>query len=143
MKDKGILMVKQSDIEQLLERYLRLRRVSGGNDFTNKGNHLDEDSLAAFVEGNLARRQAGSIVAHLADCSFCRHNTAELVKLDFALAGEILPSAAETDSAPASVSDVLHKLFSRIFGSADDAVFAHQDGEEEKSEEEKIAAEEK
>ncbi|PND82644.1 hypothetical protein C1X11_27985, partial [Escherichia coli] len=72
------------------------------------------------------------------DCSFCRHVTAELVRLDFAFADQeaAMPATAR-QSEPTSVSDVLSNLLSRIFGTSDSAVLAHQEPEEEKKEEDK------
>jgi anti-sigma factor RsiW len=97
---------------------------------------LDEDTLTAFVEGNLSPRESAPAISHLVDCSFCRHVTAELVRLDFAFADEAAPlPATAQQSEPASVSDVLSNLLSRIFGStSDSAVLAHQEPEEEKKE---------
>jgi hypothetical protein len=91
--------------------------------------------LTAFVEGNLSERESTPIVSHLVDCSFCRHVTAELLRLDFAFAGEEAPVRV-IESAPTSVSDVLNNLLSRIFGTSDSAVLAHQEPEEKEDEEE-------
>jgi hypothetical protein len=113
-------------IQGLLGSYLRFRSV---NESLNNDKHLDDDSLTAFVEGNLSERESAPILSHLVDCSFCRHVTAELVKLDFAFAGEEA-TAPVVESAPSSVSDVLNNLLSRIFGTSDSAVLAHQEPEE-------------
>jgi lipase chaperone LimK len=119
-------------IQGLLGNYLRFRSANAG---LSNDKHLDDDSLTAFVEGNLSERESTPIVSHLVDCSFCRHVTAELVKLDFAFAGEEAP-APVIESAPQSVSDVLNNLLSRIFGTSDSAVFAHEQKEEKEEEEE-------
>lgn len=95
--------------------------------------HLDEDSLAAFVEGNISPREAGPMVRHLVDCSFCRHVTTELIRLDMAFADAPAPSRTVEGAEPASVADVLNGLLSKIFGTRDGAVFAHNE-DEEKSE---------
>ena len=89
--------------------------------------HLDHDTLAAFTEGTLSERESAPAVAHLSACSFCRHITAELVRLDADLADE--PVAAQTfeTSAPSKVSEVLSGLFEKIFGGAENAVFAHEE----------------
>ena len=120
-------------IQGLLGNYLRFRSA---NAIISNDKHLDDDSLTAFVEGNLSERESTPIVSHLVDCSFCRHVTAELVKLDFAFAGEEAPMPV-AQSAPTSVSDVLNNLLSRIFGTSDSAVLAHQEPEEKEDEEEK------
>ena len=113
----------------LLDRYLNHQATSTGN---HADSHLDEDSLSAFVEGNLSEREAAPIVSHLVDCSFCRHVTADLSRLDLAFADE--PAvAAERDAQPSKVSEVLGGLLSRLFGTSEGAVFAHEEREDEKT----------
>lgn len=140
MENKG-KNTESLDIQKLLGNYLQLRVSSNG--LTAEGHHLEEDSLSAFVEGSMSEREVQPIVSHLVDCSFCRHVTAELVKLDFAFAGEISPVAIET-KAPITISKVLSGVLSRILGNNDGVVFAHQEldenaekttSEDEKSEE--------
>lgn len=118
-------------IQGLLDRYLNRKTVNGLAE-----NHLDEDSLTAFVEGNLNERESKPIVSHLVDCSFCRHVTTELVRLDFAFADEPI-QAAVREKEPSKVSEVLSGLLSRLFGTGDGVVFAHHETEEPKKEEEK------
>lgn len=96
--------------------------------------HLDEDTLNAFAEGNISRREAIPIVSHLADCGFCRHITSELVRLDLAFAETDNSALLVSDRAPAKISEVLSGVLSRIFGPADSAVFAHQEPEPETQE---------
>lgn len=127
-------MTPQQRIQGLLDRYLR-QRVSGSGPALASENHLDDDSLTAFVEGNLSERQARPMVAHLVDCSFCRHVTTELVRLDLAFAEtEVSETRVET-SEPTRVSEVLSGILSRIFGSNDGAVFAHQENDSEEESE--------
>lgn len=118
---------QDAKIQAALGQFLKLRNSRK----VSAGPHLDEDSLAAFTEGNLGPREAGPIVSHLVDCSFCRHVTAELVRLDMAFADAPAPEKPVEAAAPASISDVLSGLLSRIFGTRDGAVFAHQEEEEE------------
>ncbi len=121
---------QEAKIQGLLGRYLTLR--SSSKDALGAGEaHLDEDSLAAFVEGNLARREAMPIVSHLVDCSFCRHVTSELVRLDMAFAETAAPVKFAGDAEPSKVSEVLNGLLSRIFGTRDGAVFAHHETDED------------
>ena len=97
--------------------------------------HLDEDSLNAFVEGRLSEREAFPMVDHMVDCSFCRHVTSELVRLDLAFADEpvvVIQEVAE----PSRIAEVLNGILSKIFGSRDGAaVFAHNEDEKDKQEE--------
>lgn len=119
-------------MQGLLDRYLRFRSSTA-----NAEGHLDEDSLNAFIEGKLSKRESTPILKHLTDCSFCLNVTAELAKLETAFVEEnvmISVPAAE----PTKVSDVLKGILSRIFGAPEDnAVFAHQETEEEREEETK------
>jgi hypothetical protein len=98
--------------------------------------HLDQDTLAAFSEGTLNERESSPVVSHLAACGFCRHITAELVKLEMEFADEPARAAYARDEQPSKISEVLSGLFEKIFGSADNAVFAHEEKDEEKKDNE-------
>lgn len=127
MEKKGIINPQDIQIQGMLDRYLRLRDSDGKS--ISQGRHLDEDSLAAFTEGSLSERELPTVVSHLIDCSFCRHVTAELVKLDLAFAEEVRSVAGE--KMPSKISEVLESLLSRIFGTNDGAVFAHEEKKED------------
>lgn len=127
MEKMGLINSEDNQIQGLLDRYLRLR-ISTNALLSEE--HLDEDLVTAFVEGNLKEREAQPIVKHLVDCSFCRHVTTQLVKLDFALADEEIMKIAIDDRKPSRVSEVLNGLLSRIFGTTDGAVFAHHEKED-------------
>lgn len=128
---------QENKIQRLLDRYLR-QRASDSVPALVSESHLDDDSLTAFVEGNLSSREARPMVAHLVDCSFCRHVTTELVRLDLAFAETDVVEGRTETSEPSRVSEVLSGILSRIFGTNDGAVFAHQENEsEEDAEKEK------
>ena len=129
---------QELQIQGLIGRYLATRNTT---DAAESG-HIDEDSLSAFVEGTLNARESDSIVSHLVDCGFCRHATAELIRLDLAFAEEETSVIADASVQPARLSEVLSGLFSKIFGNTEGAVFAHEEktetdenGEETKDEE--------
>ena len=130
MENMGKLNAEDLKMQGLIDGYLKAR-PSGMNRAAD-GSHLDEDSLAAFVEGSLNEREARPIIGHLIDCSFCRHITADLVRLDLAFAENEVISPIPENHQPAKVSTVLSGLLSRIFGTSDGAVFAHQEEEEKK-----------
>lgn len=140
MENKGHLTAQDIQIQGVLDSFLKLRAVKDSTTIT----HLDEDSLTAFVEGNLGRRESQPIVSHLVDCSFCRHITAELIKLDYTFAEveELRPVAAKTEE-PSRISEVLSGLLSRIFGSNEETVFALEEKDETKEKVEKTETEEK
>lgn len=136
MINQGQINSEEIKIQGLLDRYLKFRATTSGSE-----SHLDEDSLNAFVEGKLSRRELSPVIKHLIDCSFCLNVTAELTKLEYAFADEELPVSIPSTE-PAKVADVLKGLLNRIFGTQDNAVFAHeetkenQEGEKEESEKE-------
>jgi hypothetical protein len=134
MENEIKLNPQELQIQGLLDRYL----ASGNKGTTADANHVDDDSLSAFVEGTLNRRESDSIVTHLVDCGFCRHTTAELVRLDLAFAEEEAPARIET-AEPSKISEVLSGIFSKIFGTTDGAVFAHEEQKKKEDEEKKDA----
>ena len=138
MENSGQMNPQELRIQGLLDLYLASRKAG---ETAVQTPHLDEDSLAAFAEGTLSEREAKPVVSHLVDCGFCRHITAELVRLDlqFAFETETVRPVAEA-AEPAKISQVLSNLLSRIFGTNDSAVFAHEEKDEEK-ETEKDSAE--
>jgi hypothetical protein len=120
-------------VEDLVGRYLISRRILKSS-AAETSVHLEDDSLATFVEGTISQRELGPVVRHLVDCGFCLHKTAELVRLDLELAdSNDFARLAET-SEPSKISSVLSDLFSKIFGTNDGAVFAHEEKEEADSE---------
>lgn len=131
--NKGNINPREIKIQGLVDSYLRKEALI--NDFETV-DHLDEDTLTAFVEGNLTELEAKPITRHLVGCSFCRHITAELVKLDLAFAEETQP-ALVPENEPTKVSEVLGGILSKIFGKTDGAVFAHEESKEENSNNEK------
>lgn len=122
-------------IKALLGGFLAARREANP-----AAGHIEQDTIAAFVEGNLSEREAAPVISHMADCGFCLHVSAELIRLDTAFA-ETPATVTETASEPGKISEVLSGLFAKIFGTSDGAVFAHH--EEEKKEEQEDSDEEK
>ena len=123
---------QELQIQGLIDRYLATRNAASP---AESGHHADEDSLSAFVEGTLNARESDSIVSHLVDCGFCRHSTAELIRLDLAFAEDEAPAIAEASAQPARISEVLSGIFSKIFGTTEGAVFAHEEKKDEEAEE--------
>jgi hypothetical protein len=128
MENKELRNSQDLQIQGLIDSYLR-SQVSSSDDYAPRERHPDEDSLAAFTEGSLTEREAQPIVAHLVACSYCRHVTTELIKLDLAFPEEEIQIAA-VENQPSKISDVLNGLLSSIFGANDGAVFAHHEKEE-------------
>jgi len=120
-------MISVGDVrfQDLLERYLRLRALEVSP--ADLGLHLDEDTLAALTDGNLSLREATPVVGHLADCSFCRHKTAELIRLDLTINGAEPSLTAAEQTEPSRVANVFEGIIQRLFGVGDAAVFAHEE----------------
>ena len=130
MENKITLNPQELQIQGILDRYL----ASGNNRTAAEGSHIEDDLLSAFVEGTLNKRESDSIVTHLVDCGFCRHTTAELIRLDLAFAEEA-PAQIAAQAEPSKISEVLSGIFSKIFGTTDGAVFAHEEKDEEEKKE--------
>ena len=116
---------QETNIQGILAEYLTSRKPS--NPPTG---HLDQDTLAAFTEGNLSELEARPAVSHLVDCSYCRHITAELVRLDLEFAEEPAPVRSQA-AQPSKISEVLSGVLAKMFGTSENAVFAHEDKDKE------------
>ena len=86
--------------------------------------HLDEDTIAAFVDGGLTLREMDPIVAHLADCGHCRTSTAALLRLEAEFADLATP-VRETPVESAGIAEALGSWFAKLFGTSADGVFDH------------------
>ena len=137
MENEIKLNQQELQIQGVLDRYL----TSSSKGIAAEGSHIDDDSLSAFVEGTLNRRESDSIVSHLVGCGFCRHTTAELVRLDLAFAEDSAPVTIAAPAESSKISEVLSGILSRIFGTTDGAVFAHEEQEKKDEGEEKKDAE--
>ncbi len=130
MENKGNISPQEAAMANLVSQYLRVRSAADMNGSAD-GPHLDNDSLAAFTEGSLSEREAKPVVSHLVDCLFCRHVTAELIRLDMAFAENPVAIRSADTAEPSKVSEVLSGLFTKIFGTSDGAVFAHNEEDED------------
>lgn len=128
MEDTRNMTPQEAAMANLVGQFLKVRSAAEFNRAAD-GPHLDQDTLAAFTEGSLSEREAKPVVSHLVDCSFCRHVTAELVRLEMAFAETPAPSPA-AEAEPRRVSEVLSGLIAKMFGTTDGAVFAHNADDE-------------
>ena len=112
---------QETNIQGILAEYLSSRKPSNAS-----SGHLDQDTLAAFTEGTLTELEARPAVSHLVDCSYCRHITAELVRLDLEFAEEPAPVLSQ-EAQPTKISEVLSGVLAKMFGTSENAVFAHED----------------
>ena len=110
------------------------------------GVHLDEDALNAFVEGRLSERESAPIIKHLVACSYCRHATSQLVRLESetVLAPATTALDARPTEEPGRIRRLLEDLASRVMPSDDEeTVFAyHAPAEDFKPRDEAATADE-
>jgi len=90
--------------------------------------HLDEDMIAAFVEGRLHDDECQPVLAHLAACGACRRASAQIVQLENQVDAEPAPGTVEE---PSRLESMLSKLGSLVSSAGEEVVFAYQNPEEE------------
>ena len=97
--------------------------------------HLDEDAIAAYIEGRLAETECKPVLAHLAACGLCRRVSAQFVRLDNQIDAEPIgePLSAED---PGRLGTLLSRLGSIAAGD-EDVVFAYQNPSEDEEPEKK------
>ena len=89
--------------------------------------HLDEDTIAAFVEGRLRDDECHSVLAHLAACGLCRRSSAQMVQLENQIDTE--PESDAVDE-PGRLESLLSKFGSLVPQAGEEVVFAYQNPEE-------------
>ena len=106
--------------------------------------HLDEDALNAFVEGRLGETEARPVVKHLVACSYCRHATSQLVRLEAETGPATAPVQNLAPDEPGRIRRLLEDLAARVLPSSEeDAVFAyHAPAEDFKPRDEAVPDEE-
>jgi anti-sigma factor RsiW len=106
----------------------RLRSVAAA-ELSNlpAGSHIDEDSIAAFVEGRLTDNECKPVLSHLAACGLCRRTSAQFVQLENQIDDEISPAEEE----PSRLEALLARLRSAVPAANDEVVFAYENPEDE------------
>lgn len=135
---------KTEAIRGLIDRRLKERVLSAQP--MAAGAHLDEDALAAFVDGRMGEDDSPRVISHLVACTFCRRITAQLVRLE----SEMPADETTTPQHPPAESRgrlrrLLEELAARVTPASEmDAVFAyHAPAEDFKASEQKDDASEK
>jgi hypothetical protein len=126
-------------ISRLVAERLRLR--FSDESLSPSTEHLDADSMTAFVEGRLEDAEARPLISHLINCASCLHLTAELIRYE-----------SETEdinnaSLPDESAGPLRRFFDRLTAGAvpsltEDAVFAYNEKENGNEEEAEPATDE-
>ena len=90
--------------------------------------HVDEDLIAAFVEGCLTDTECKPVLSHLAACGLCRRTSAQFVQLENQIDDE---AADATEDEPGRLEALLSRLRSAVPSANDEVVFAYENPEEE------------
>lgn len=90
--------------------------------------HVDEDTIAAYIEGRLADAKCRPVLSHLASCGFCRRISAQIVQLENQIEAE--PVTEISAQEPGRLEALLSRLGSAV--SVDEnVVFAYQNPDDE------------
>jgi len=87
------------------------------------GAHVDEDLIAAFVEGRLTETECSPVLSHLAACGLCRRTSAQFVQLENQIDADIVTPA---DEEPGRLEALLSRLRSAVPSAHDEVVFAYE-----------------
>jgi len=90
--------------------------------------HIDEDTIAAFVEGRLSDTECTPVLSHLAACGLCRRTSAQFVQLENQIDDEVAPAG---DEEPGRLEALLSRLRSAVPSVTEEAVFAYEEKREE------------
>ena len=119
---------KTETIRGMIAQRLKAVAAAELSRVTNKP-HLDEDTVAAFVEGRLLDNECQPVLAHLAACGACRRASAQMVQLENQIdadAGSEVP-----DEESGRLEAVLSRLRSAVPSINEEVVFAYQNPDEE------------
>jgi len=84
--------------------------------------HIDEDTIAAYIEGRLADSECKPVLAHLASCGLCRRASAQIVRLENQIDAEPITEAGAEE--PGRLEALLSRLGSAVAN--EEVVFAYQ-----------------
>jgi len=118
---------KTETIRGMIAQRLQAVAAAELSQVTNKP-HLDEDTIAAFVEGRLLDNECQRVLAHLAACGACRRASAQIVQLENQIDAE---PARDVDEEPGRLESLLSKFGSLVPSAGEEVVFAYQNPEEE------------
>ncbi len=110
-------------------RYMIHHRLKTYTEVGTLDAHPDEDTVSAFLEGQLDEAGSSQMVSHLITCGSCRHTTAQLTRLDSQINTE--NDSPLKDEGLGRVRLLLEGLASRVVPSSEeDVVFAYQNPSE-------------
>ena len=118
---------KADAIRDLVENRLKTVAAVELRDVSTKS-HIDEDTIAAYLEGRLADAECKPVLAHLASCGLCRRTSAQFVRLENQVDAEPLTGASAEE--PGRLEALL-STFGSMASSNEDVVFAYQNPSED------------
>ncbi len=116
-------------ISRIVAERLKLRLASE-NPSVAATEHLDPDTMAAFVEGRFDDAEARPLISHLVNCASCLHLTAELIRYESETEGTSSATLPDESAGP------LRRFFDRLATGAlpqftEDTVFAYNEKDKE------------
>ena len=121
-------MGKAEKKEQDSIRYLVHERLRSRSQAVSSEPHLDDDTVAAFLEARLTEEESAPVIAHLVACGSCRRLTAQLVSFDSNVDDSFVPTAEEQDQG--SLRQWFEDFKAGLSGSNEE-VFAYQNPPED------------
>ena len=92
------------------------------------GSHVDEDSIAAFVEGRLTDSECKPVLSHLAACGLCRRTSAQFVQLENQIDDDVSPAS---DEEPGRLEILIFRLSSVMPSAGEEVVFAYHNSSDD------------
>jgi anti-sigma factor RsiW len=118
---------KKDCMRQIIAQRLKSVAASELSNATTSS-HVDEDLIAAFVEGRLTDAECQPVLSHLAACGLCRRTSAQFVQLENQIDAETSPATA--DEEPGRLEALLARLRSAVPSLNEEAVFAYEEPED-------------
>lgn len=123
-----------ANLGRLIE--LRLKaRLSERATSASASPHPNEDLINAFVEGSVGEPESDFMISHLVECAACLHLTAELIRQG-PVTDEI-NSLSPAEEQPGPFQRFIDSFVNVASGLNEDAVFAYQEPEEAKPNDDK------
>lgn len=118
---------KTDTIRELIGQRLKVVAAAELSDVSVQP-HLDEDVIAAFVEGRLLDNECKPVLTHLAACGSCRRASAQMVQLENQIDADVASEVG--DEEPGRLEAMLSRLRATVPSINEDVVFAYQNPEE-------------
>src|SRR5947209_6131555 len=119
---------KAGAIREMIDHRLKSVAAVELRDVSTKS-HIDEDTIAAYLEGRLVDAECKRVLAHLASCGLCRRTSAQFVRLENQVDAE--PANEITAAEDSGRLEALLSTFGSVVSNNEDVVFAYQNPSED------------